>query len=139
MQDIVEIADLILGFILFSSIYQQFQTSSRYIHFLGGTPLGMYRALIKMYQDGELSFKHVKTFNMDEYCGLPRDHPESYHYYMWSNFFKHIDIDPKNVNLLDGNAPDLCAECDRYEEEIKKAGGINLFVGGKAESFQMIT
>lgn len=96
----------------------------------GGTPLGMYKALIKMYQDGEFSFKYVKTFNMDEYCGLPRDHPESYHYYMWSNFFKHIDIDPKNVNLLDGNAADLCAECDRYEEEIKKAGGINLFVGG---------
>lgn len=83
-----------------------------------------------MYQNGELSFKFVKTFNMDEYVGLPRDHPESYHYYMWSNFFKHIDIDPKNVNLLDGNAEQLCAECDRFEEEIKKAGGINLFVGG---------
>jgi len=96
----------------------------------GGTPLGMYKELIKMYQQGELSFKYVKTFNMDEYVGLPRDHPESYHYYMWSNFFKHIDIDPQNVNLLDGNAEDLCAECDRYEEEIKKAGGINLFVGG---------
>lgn len=96
----------------------------------GSTPLGMYRELIKMYQEGNLSFKYVKTFNMDEYCGLPRDHKESYHYFMWSNFFKHIDIDPKNVNLLDGNAQDLCAECDRYEVEIKKAGGINLFVGG---------
>jgi len=96
----------------------------------GGTPLGMYKELIRMHQAGEISFKYVKTFNMDEYVGLPRDHPESYHYYMWSNFFKHIDIEPENVNLLDGNAQDLCAECDRYEEEIKKAGGVNLFVGG---------
>lgn len=83
-----------------------------------------------MYQRGDISFKYVKTFNMDEYVGLPRDHPESYHFYMWSNFFKHIDIDPQNVNLLDGNAENLCAECERYEQEIKKAGGINLFVGG---------
>lgn len=90
----------------------------------------MYKELIRMHQAGEISFKYVKTFNMDEYVGLPRDHPESYHYYMWSNFFKHIDIEPENVNLLDGNAQDLCAECNRYEEEIKKAGGVNLFVGG---------
>lgn len=96
----------------------------------GGTPLGMYKQLIQMYQRGELSFKYVKTFNMDEYVGLSRNHPESYHYYMWSNFFKHIDIDPQNVNLLDGNSADLCAECTRFEEEIKKAGGINLFIGG---------
>lgn len=96
----------------------------------GSTPLGMYKQLIKFCQAGDISFKYVKTFNMDEYCGLPRDHPESYHYFMWSNFFKHIDIDPKNVHLLDGNAEDLCAECNRYEEDIKKAGGIHLFVGG---------
>ena len=95
----------------------------------------MYRELIKFCKNGELSFKYVKTFNMDEYCNISRDHPESYHYYMWSNFFKHIDIDAANVNLLDGNAPDLCSECSRYEEEIRKAGGIHLFVGGEFKRF----
>lgn len=62
--------------------------------------------------------------------GLPRDHPESYHSFMWNNFFKHIDISPENVHILDGNAPDLQAECDAFEEKIKAAGGIELFVGG---------
>lgn len=96
----------------------------------GSTPLGMYKKLIEFHQSGQLSFKYVKTFNMDEYVGLDRDHPESYHYYMWSNFFKHIDIDPANVNLLDGNAADLVAECNNYEQKIKEAGGIHLFIGG---------
>ncbi|KAL0273244.1 UNVERIFIED_CONTAM: hypothetical protein PYX00_005965 [Menopon gallinae] len=96
----------------------------------GGTPLPMYKKLIEFYKQGKLSFAYVKTFNMDEYVNLPRDHPESYHFYMWNNFFKHIDIDPKNVHMLNGNAPDLQAECDEYERKIKEAGGINLFIGG---------
>ena len=96
----------------------------------GSTPLGMYKKLIQFFKEGTVSFKYVKTFNMDEYVGLPRDHPESYHYYMWSNFFKHIDILPKNVNLLDGNAADLVAECNSFEDKIKAAGGIHLFIGG---------
>lgn len=62
--------------------------------------------------------------------GLPRDHPESYHYFMFNHFFKHIDIDPANVHILDGNAPDLKAECDAFEQKILAAGGIELFVGG---------
>mgnify|MGYP002716669563 CR=1 FL=1 len=62
--------------------------------------------------------------------GIPRDHPESYHTFMYKNFFSHVDIDPENVNLLDGNAPDLEAECIAYEEKIKKVGGIELFLGG---------
>lgn len=62
--------------------------------------------------------------------GLPRDHPESYHYYMWNEFFKHIDIEPENVHILDGNAPDLVAECEAYERKIKESGGIELFIGG---------
>merc|ERR1711983_153098 len=70
------------------------------------------------------------TFNMDEYVGIPEDHPESYHRYMFDNFFKHIDIDPKNAHVLDGNAPDLVAECNAYEAKIAAAGGIELFVGG---------
>lgn len=73
----------------------------------GSTPLGMYSNLIQFCKEGSVSFKYVKTFNMDEYVGIPRDHPESYHYYMWTNFFKQIDINPDNVNLLDGNAKKL--------------------------------
>jgi len=96
----------------------------------GSTPYGMYQKLIDYYKAGKVSFKYVKTFNMDEYVNLPRDHSESYHFYMWDNFFKHIDIDPKNVNLLDGNAPDLIAECNDYEKKISQAGGIELFIGG---------
>lgn len=98
--------------------------------YLGGTPLGMYKKLIEYYKAGKISFKYVKTFNMDEYVDLPRDHLESYHYYMYSNFFKHIDIDRQNVHILDGNAPDLVKECDDFENKIKEAGGIELFIGG---------
>jgi len=96
----------------------------------GGTPLGMYQKLVTAHKAGKVSFKYVKTFNMDEYCGIPRDHPESYHRYMFDNFFKHIDIDPNNAHILDGNAPDLVKECEDYEKTIKDAGGIELFVGG---------
>ncbi|XP_013389424.1 glucosamine-6-phosphate isomerase 1-like [Lingula anatina] len=96
----------------------------------GSTPLGTYKKLIEFYKKGELSFKYVKTFNMDEYVALPRNHPESYHSFMWHNFFKHIDILPENAHLLDGNAEDKVAECEHFEEEIKKAGGIELFMGG---------
>lgn len=63
--------------------------------------------------------------------GLPRDHPESYHSFMWNNFFKHVDISAENVHILDGNAADLQAECDAFEDKIKAAGGIELFVGGE--------
>ncbi|KAI5630737.1 glucosamine-6-phosphate isomerases/6-phosphogluconolactonase domain-containing protein [Phthorimaea operculella] len=90
----------------------------------------MYRKLIEFHKEGRLSFKYVKTFNMDEYVGLPRDHPESYHYYMWNEFFKHVDIEPSNAHVLDGNAPDLVAECARFEQLIKEAGGVHLFIGG---------
>jgi glucosamine-6-phosphate deaminase len=96
----------------------------------GSTPLSTYKKLIEFHKKGELSFKYVKTFNMDEYVGLPRDHHESYHSFMFDNFFKHIDIDPNNVHILDGNAPDLQKECDDYERKIKEAGGIELFMGG---------
>ena len=96
----------------------------------GSSPLGMYRNLIKLYQEGKVSFRNVVTFNMDEYVGIPEDHPESYHSFMWKNFFSHIDIRPENVNILNGNAEDLAAECARYEEKIKNYGGIMLFLGG---------
>ncbi len=57
----------------------------------------MYKKLIEFHKQGKLSFKYVKTFNMDEYVGIPSDHPESYHYYMYENFFKHVDIDPGEI------------------------------------------
>ncbi|GMS86121.1 hypothetical protein PENTCL1PPCAC_8296, partial [Pristionchus entomophagus] len=96
----------------------------------GSTPLGMYRKLIEFHRAGTLSFKYVKTFNMDEYVALARDHPESYHTFMHHNLFRHIDIDPRHVHILDGNAPDLKKECDDYESAIRAAGGIHLFIGG---------
>lgn len=96
----------------------------------GSSPLGTYKALINLYKNGKISFQHVITFNMDEYVGIPEDHPESYHTFMKKNFFSHVDIQEKNVNILNGNAKDLEAECAAYEERIRKAGGIDLFLGG---------
>lgn len=96
----------------------------------GSSPLGVYRQLIEMYNNAKLSFKHVVTFNMDEYIGLPEEHPQSYHYFMHENFFRHIDIPEENINILNGNATDPEAECRRYEEKIKNYGGIDLFMGG---------
>jgi len=96
----------------------------------GSSPLGTYKELINLYKQGVVSFKNVITFNMDEYVGIPADHPQSYRSFMWNNFFSHIDIPAANVNLLNGNANDLEAECAGYEERMKNAGGIDLFLGG---------
>ena len=96
----------------------------------GSSPLGMYHHLIELYKQGVVSFKHVVTFNMDEYVNLPKEHPESYYSFMWNNFFSHIDIVRENVHILNGNAADLEAECAHYEEMIKEFGGIDLFLGG---------
>ena len=99
----------------------------------GSTPLGMYKKLIEFQEAGQVSFKYVKTFNMDEYVGIPSDHPESYHSYMWEKFFSHIDIDPVNVHILDGTVSDLQKECESFEEKIKSAGGVDLFIGGPSD------
>lgn len=96
----------------------------------GSSPLGMYRELIRLNREGKVSFRNVVTFNMDEYVGIPRDHEQSYHTFMWTNFFNHIDILAENVNILNGNAPDADEECRRYEEKIASYGGIDLFMGG---------
>lgn len=96
----------------------------------GSSPLGMYKKLIELNKAGKVSFQNVVTFNMDEYVGLPEDHPESYHSFMWNNFFNHIDIKKENVNILNGNAADLDKECEEYEARIAAAGGIDLFMGG---------
>ena len=96
----------------------------------GSSPLGVYKELISLNKAGLVSFKHVITFNMDEYVGIPKAHPESYYSFMWNNFFSHIDILPENTNILNGNAHDLEAECAGYEARIQQAGGIDLFLGG---------
>ena len=99
----------------------------------GSTPLATYAELIRRHKAGDISFKNVITFNMDEYVGLPQEHPESYHSFMWNNFFSHIDIVKENVHILNGNAPDLEVECVAYEEAMVAAGGIDLFMGGIGE------
>lgn len=96
----------------------------------GSSPMRTYMQLIKLYQEGVISFKHVITFNMDEYVGLPKDHPQSYYTFMWTNFFNHVDILPENAHILDGMAENLEAECAAYEAKIKEVGGIDLFLGG---------
>ncbi len=96
----------------------------------GSSPMGMYKAIVKAYQEGHVSFKHVVTFNMDEYVGLPEEHPESYHSFMATNLFNHIDCPKENIHILNGNAKDLVAECANYEKMIADFGGIDLFLGG---------
>jgi glucosamine-6-phosphate deaminase len=96
----------------------------------GSSPMPVYEEWIKSYKAGEISFKNVVTFNMDEYVNLPEDHPESYHSFMYENLFNHIDIPKENINILNGNAPDLAAECKNYEARIEGYGGIELFLGG---------
>jgi len=96
----------------------------------GSSPLGAYKELVRLNKEGKVSFENVVTFNMDEYVNIPEDHPESYHSFMWDKLFSHVDIRKENVNILDGNAPDLEAECVAYEKKIKDVGGVKLFVGG---------
>ncbi|BBD45189.1 MAG TPA: glucosamine-6-phosphate deaminase [Porphyromonadaceae bacterium] len=96
----------------------------------GSSPLLTYKALIKLYESGVVSFENVITFNMDEYIGLPKDHPQSYYTFMWQNFFNHIDIKKENVHILNGMAEDPEAECRAYEDAMKDAGGVDLFLGG---------
>jgi glucosamine-6-phosphate deaminase len=96
----------------------------------GSSPLGFYAELINIYKEGLVSFQNVVTFNMDEYVGLPEDHSQSYHHFMWSNLFNHVDIPAENVHILNGMAADPDAECELYEEKIQKMGGIDLFIGG---------
>lgn len=96
----------------------------------GSTPLGIYQELIKLYQNKKTSFEHVVTFNLDEYVGLsPRD-PHSYHHFMYENLFNHIDINPKNIHILNGQTKDYAKECENYEKNITTYGGIDLMLGG---------
>jgi glucosamine-6-phosphate deaminase len=92
----------------------------------GSTPLGTYKQLIRMHREEGLDFSRVKTFNLDEYIGLPPSHSQSYHSFMMENFFKHLNIDPRNVHIPDGMVTDIESHCEWYEEQIRKAGGIDL-------------
>ena len=96
----------------------------------GSSPEGMYANLVEAYRQGRVSFRNVITFNMDEYVGIPEEHPESYHSFMRRNLFDHIDCPQQNIHILNGNADDLQAECAAYEEAIKEAGVIDVFIGG---------
>ena len=99
----------------------------------GSTPIRTYAELGRMVKAGELSFRNVISFNMDEYVGLPVDHPESYHSFMHRQLFDLIDEPEQNIHILDGNAPDPEAECAKFEADIVAAGGIDLFFGGIGE------
>ncbi len=96
----------------------------------GGTPAKVYQRFVKAYKNGEISFKNIVTFNMDEYIGLPHAHPQSYHSYMHEHLFDHVDIPPENIHIPNGMAEDIAKEAAEYEEKIKKFGGIDIFLGG---------
>jgi glucosamine-6-phosphate deaminase len=96
----------------------------------GETPLGMYEELVRRHKEGILDFSQVRTFNLDEYAGLPPDHPNSYHSYMRSHLFDHVNIKPENIHIPNGAAADLQQECELYEKSIQDAGGIDLLVAG---------
>ncbi|WP_461810975.1 glucosamine-6-phosphate deaminase [Faecalimonas sp.] len=92
----------------------------------GSSPIGTYKELIKRYEEGDLDFSQVKSVNLDEYKGLPRDNDQSYYYFMNDNFFNHINIDKENTNVPNGMEPDAEEECARYEELIDSLGGVDL-------------
>lgn len=92
----------------------------------GNTPLGIYKELIRNYNNQDVSFKQVCTINLDEYVGLTREDQASYHHYMYENLFKHIDLPLKQTYLPNGAAIDLKEECKRYDQIIEKTGGIDL-------------
>ncbi|MFZ5516048.1 MAG: glucosamine-6-phosphate deaminase [Candidatus Zhuqueibacterota bacterium] len=96
----------------------------------GSTPLGVYKELIRMYKEEGLDFSKVTTFNLDEYVGLPPEHDQSYHYFMWENLFKHINVDPRYVHIPQGMTNDVNGFCDWYEERINAFGGIDLQILG---------
>ena len=100
----------------------------------GSTPIPVYNKLVEAYKNGNVSFKNIVTFNMDEYVGLDENHDQSYHYFMNENLFNHIDIPKNQIFILDGKANDLDKECSDYENKIKEFGGIDIQLGGIGEN-----
>jgi glucosamine-6-phosphate deaminase len=96
----------------------------------GSTPVGVYKELARMHTNEGLDFSRVTTFNMDEYVGLRKDHPQSYHYFMHENLFKHINIPPQNIYIPSGTTDNSAAFCAWYEQRIKECGGIDMQLAG---------
>jgi glucosamine-6-phosphate deaminase len=96
----------------------------------GSTPIPTYRELVRMHREEGLDFSKVTTFNLDEYVGLPPEHPQSYHAFMDEHFFAHVNVPRANIHIPDGMAADVPAECTRYEAAIRAAGGIDLQILG---------
>lgn len=92
----------------------------------GSTPVGTYRQLVTRYRQGDIDFSQTATVNLDEYVGLDAKDEQSYRFFMDSHLFSHINIDPQNTYVPNGKAPDMEAECDRYEALIEQLGGIDL-------------
>jgi glucosamine-6-phosphate deaminase len=92
----------------------------------GSTPLGLYRELVRLHKDEGLDFSQVTTFNLDEYVGLTQNHPQSYHYFMHENLFKHINIAKQNIYIPSGTTDNYAAFCQWYEHRIRECGGIDL-------------
>lgn len=92
----------------------------------GSTPLGVYSYMASEYRAGRVSFAQVKTFNLDEYCGLTKDDKNSFFAFMQENLFSQTDIQAKNIHFLDGAAANYNAECRRYDAEIAAAGGLDI-------------
>jgi glucosamine-6-phosphate deaminase len=96
----------------------------------GSTPLVMYRELVRMHREQGLNFSEVTTFNLDEYVGLPAEHPASYHAFMWEHFFSQVNVAKERIHIPDGMTSHVPAFCQKYEERIRAAGGIDLQVLG---------
>ncbi len=92
----------------------------------GSTPVGMYKVLVKRYQDGDLDFSEITSVNLDEYKGLTRDNDQSYYYFMQENLFKHVNINPANTNVPDGTIEDSKEACEKYNAVIHAVGGVDL-------------
>lgn len=92
----------------------------------GSSPVGTYQELVKLYQAGLLDFSQVKTYNLDEYYPLEPENDQSYHYFMNDNLFQHVNVDPANVHVPDGNAPDMNAACEEYEAMLNEIGGVDI-------------
>ena len=96
----------------------------------GSTPLGLYQELVRLHQEAQLDFSRVTTFNLDEYVGLPVNHPQSYHYFMHEHFFQHVNIPRQNINIPSGTTSNYRAFCQWYEQRITECGGIDLQILG---------
>jgi glucosamine-6-phosphate deaminase len=96
----------------------------------GSTPLGMYQALVRMHKEEGLDFSQVTTFNLDEYVGLPVTHAQSYHFFMYENFFKHVNIPQQHVFIPSGTTTNYAAFCEWYERRIRDFGGIDVQILG---------